>query len=452
MSLIVPDVSRHGFTPGHLFAARYRLRELIGEGGMGRVFRAEQRSLGRSVAVKFLRPSLVDDEHMLRRFLTEVRAASMLSHPNLVSVIDFGVTVPGGPFLVMEYVRGISLSRILESEGPLSLRRAAGLVGQILSALETAHAAGVVHADIKSENILVDGGAPGEEERVKIIDFGLARLGGLAEAGVGGEQMLSGTPEYLAPEVIRSREPTALADLYAAGVIFFELLTGATPFAGGTPQEILNRQLTDAIVPPSLRRPDRLIPPGFERVVVKALDKAPDGRFASAREFRAALAAATDEMDLDAVGRCRSCDQSRPVEVCACPLCGWSPGDRRAAQASCESITHNWGPKAADPQLSVYTRAIARAMERGSPEAIADGYLDLARRLVRSGEIARAIAELEEAIDVVGKGPPSEMSKPAPQVSRLLAGLAGLHGLRGDSSRARQAAILSHRLAARRAR
>ena len=449
MSRTFPDGSRHGFTPGDLFAARYRLQELIGEGGMGRVFRAEQRSLGRSVAVKFLRPSLADDEHMLRRFHNEVRAASMLSHPNLVSVIDFGVTVPGGPFLVMEYVRGTSLSRILDSEGPLSLRRAAGLVGQILSALETAHGAGVVHADIKSENILVEGGERGEEERVKIIDFGLARLGGPAEADLGGDEMLSGTPEYLAPEVILSREPTALADLYAAGVIFFELLTGATPFAGGTPQEILNRQLTDVIVPPSLRRPDRLIPPGLERVVVKALDKAPDGRFASAAAFRAALAAATDEMGVDAVGRCQSCDQSRPVDICACPLCGSATGDRRPVQARCESTTHNWGPKSADPRASAYLQAIARAMERGSPDAIADGYLDLARLLVRSGQIANAIAELEEAIDVVGRGHPSEMTEPAPQVSRLLAGLAGLHGLRGDRSRARHAAILSHRAARR---
>jgi len=467
-----PDGSRHGLTPGDVFGDRYALRELIGEGGMGRVFRAEQRSLGRSVAVKFLRSNMAHDGDMLRRFHTEVRAASMLSHPNLVAVIDFGVVVPDGPFLVMEYVRGSSLTRILHREGPLPLRRAARLLDQILSALDAAHRGGVVHADVKSDNILVERDQGDEEERVKVIDFGLARMRRSVELDSAPDHTLSGTPEYLAPEVIRGEVPAAAADLYAAGIILFELLTGTTPFGGGTAAEILERHLTEAVMPPSLRRPDRLIPPALEQVVVRALEKNPAARFHGAAAFRAALAQATERMDVNAIGRCQSCDQQRPVEICFCPLCGSSTGDRDSTASTRETTTHNWGPPqqpvaarrerdrrsppprphlshSVDPGLRVLYRAISRAMERGATSEITDAYLELARALVRSGRIIVAIAEVQEGIDVVSAGRAVEATEPAPSLSRLFAGLAGLHGLAGQHGGARRAAILSHRLARR---
>ena len=432
---------------------------------MGRVYRAEQRSLGRSVAVKFLRSSLAQNSDMLRRFHVEVRAASLLSHPNVVSVIDFGVVDPDGPFLVMEYVRGTSLTRILQQEGPFPLRRAVGVIDQILSALEAAHRGGVIHADVKSDNVLVEHGQVGEDDRVKVIDFGLARMRRSVEVESARDHTLSGTPEYLAPEVIRGQAPTAAADLYAVGIILFELLTGTTPFGGGTAEQILNRHLTEALVPPSLRRPDRLIPPALEHVVLRALEKDPAARFDGAAAFRAALAAATERTDMNAVGRCGSCDQQRPIEICFCPLCGSSTGDRGSESAR-ETTTHNWGPAGppvaarrprsrpsgtlrprlsdiVDPGLRAFYQAISHAMARGATDEITDAYLELARALVRSGRIVIAIAEVQEGIDVVSAGRAVE---PAPALSRLFAGLAGLHGLAGHHARARRAAIESHRL------
>lgn len=409
-----PDGSRPGFTPGDLFGSRYELRELIGEGGMGRVYRAEQRSPRRSVAVKFLRPSLVDDADMLRRFHSEARTASLLSHPNLVAVIDFGVAVPGGPFLVMEYVRGASLTRILADDGPLALHRAANLLDQILAALDAAHRADVVHADITSDNVLV---APrGLDEQVKIIDFGLARLrqGGVASDG---KEVLAGTPEYLAPEVICGGPPSVGSDLYGAGIILFELLTGTTPFRGGTVRQILTRQATESVIPPSLQRPERPIPAALEEVVMRALAKDPAARYPDAASFRAALAAAIERMTRD----------------------------RRPA-----GKLGGVGHREHDHRVRRQYRTIALAVERGALEDITDGYLQLARALVRSGRLAVAIHELEEGIDVVSVGRPLAAVRPAPAVARLLAGLAGLHGLAGNHARARRAAIQSHWVARRR--
>ena len=410
-----PDGSRPPFPADDLFGDRYALRELIGEGGMGRVFRAEERASFRSVAVKFLRPGLAGDADMLRRFHTEVRAASSLSHPNLVAVIDYGVAIPGGPFLVMEYVRGTSLTRLLCTDGPLSPGRAVGLLDQILAALEAAHGAGVVHADIKSDNILVESSARGDG--VKIIDFGLARLRRRADVASSREELLCGTPEYLAPEVIGGRAPAAASDLYAAGIILFELLTGTTPFAGGTSRQVLKRQLTESVMPPSLRRPDRPIPPALELVVLQALAKDPVSRFADATAFRRALTQAIERMSDDPPP---ACDHG------------------------------NVGAPADDQRLRLQYGAIARALQRGVLDEITEGYLELARALVGAGLLDIAIRELQEGIDVVSVGRPLGTFGHAPSVARLLAGLAGLHGLAGDDVRARRTAIQAHWLAHRR--
>ena len=308
--------------PGASVGDRYRLGELVGEGGMGQVFRAEQMALGRTVAIKCLRRSLAQNPSMLLRFHQEARAASLLSHPNLVGVIDFGVAEAIGPYLVMEYVPGANLGQIIAREGPLALGRAVRLVAEILSALEVAHDAGIVQADIKSENVLVQPMDRGGE-RVKIIDFGLARL--RRSSDLDEDDMVSGTPEYVAPEVIGGRVPTPAADIYAVGIILFEILTGTTPFRGGSVAEILARHLRDAVLPPSLCRPDRLIPPALEQVVLRALAKDPRARFADATSFRLALVASTSGIDLDA-------------------LC-WLP--TRAGEAPCGSDvpTQSWAPE-----------------------------------------------------------------------------------------------------------
>jgi serine/threonine-protein kinase len=173
--------------------------------------------------------------------------------------------------------------------------RAVDMMEQILRALGAVHAAGVVHGDVKSDNFLVETAAG--RDRVTLIDFGLARLAG-APHGIDtedGEVMVSGTPEYMAPEIVGGDPPTCASDLYAAGVILYELLTGTTPFGGGTPVEIMMRHARAAVIPPSLRSPERDLPPALDRVVLRALCKTPEARFPDAatfvRELRAAVAA-----------------------------------------------------------------------------------------------------------------------------------------------------------------
>lgn len=269
----------------------YVLGELLGRGGMGAVYAARQPSLTRTVAVKLLHPELVTDPRIVDRFRTEALAGSRLSHPNVAGVIDFGVTADGTPFLVMEHVAGERLGCILEREGALPARRACALVCQILAALDAVHAAGVVHADVKSDNVLVEPGRDGDV--ATLIDFGIARLADRpALDDDAAERILSGTPEYLAPEVIAGAPTTAASDLYAAGIVLYELLTGSTPFRGDSTAVIFQSHLDEDAIAPSLRRPDAEISPALDRVVLRALAKTPAMRFASAEKFAIALAAA----------------------------------------------------------------------------------------------------------------------------------------------------------------
>ncbi|MCE9572907.1 MAG: serine/threonine protein kinase, partial [Deltaproteobacteria bacterium] len=278
---------------GDVLAHKYILRALLGDGGMGVVFCAEQPTLERTVAIKLLHRELVADPTIVRRFRDEARAASQLHHPNVVAVIDFGETDDGTPFLVMEHVRGTSLTRIVQATGPLAIRRAAGLVRQILAALDEAHGARVVHGDVKCDNVLVEQLHDGVE-LVKMVDFGLARCGSDATlSAADGAMVVAGTPEYMAPELIAGGGVTVATDLYATGVILYELVTGSTPFAGGAAGAIMTRHQRDAVVPPSLRRPDRVVAIELERVMMRALAKDPTERYPSASAFATALTAAT---------------------------------------------------------------------------------------------------------------------------------------------------------------
>ncbi len=263
----------------------YVLGELIGAGGMGLVYAAEDAKQHR-VAVKVLHPDLVVDLGMVARLVDEALAGRQVTHHNVVRVLDHGTTEDGAPFLVMEYVRGASLRGLIRSGGPLPLSRIRTIASQILSGLAAIHRAGLVHGDMKSDNVLVD---PSEGiDSVKIIDFGLSRRPRANPALVGGH-MVSGTPEYMAPEMIRGEPITEAADLYGVGVILYEMLTGTTPFAGGTPKRIFEKHLVDDVVPPSCRCPDRRIPMSFERVVLRDLAKEAGARHANAEQFAAAV-------------------------------------------------------------------------------------------------------------------------------------------------------------------
>ncbi len=261
-----------------------KLRNCIASGGCGQVFLARQEHLDRDVAVKILRPELADDPESLARFHREARAAGRIRSPHVISVFDLGVTPSGLTYLVMEYVPGEPLTELIAREGPLPLGRAVHLIAQALRGLSAAHDAGVVHADMTSGNCLVQRSVDGEEH-LTVIDFGIARL---MEEPVP-QNLVCGTPEYIAPEVVLGNPPDERADVYGAGAVLYELITGTPPFSGQSPIDIATRQVHEEIEPLRDRRPDMEIPRELEGILLRALAKSPDDRYASAEAFRVAL-------------------------------------------------------------------------------------------------------------------------------------------------------------------
>ncbi len=286
-----------------VIGGNFRLVECIGEGAMGRVYRAEQLSLGRTVAVKLLHPRLQDDEAFRDRFQHEARAASCLNHANSVAVIDFGYADGNEPYIVMEFLRGRSLTDVVGADFPLRPSRVAVLCSQIASALEEAHTLGIVHCDLKPDNILVESLRDGREH-VKVLDFGLARLlatqleaharrasgsfaavSGPADASLSAalraqdseESEVMGTPRYLAPERLRGKPPAPPQDVYALGVILYEMLCGAPPF-GGSVSQVVAAHLNEEAVSPAARQPDLRIPSALDELCLTCLVKDPTRR------------------------------------------------------------------------------------------------------------------------------------------------------------------------------
>jgi serine/threonine-protein kinase len=283
-----------------MLAGRYRLGDKLGRGGMGTVWDAEHVATGRRVALKTLLPGFGRIPEIAKRFEREARATSVLSHPNIVGVIDFGEDEEGGLFLVLERVRGRPLSELLQLGQPLPVERAVRIVRQVLEALAHAHAAGVVHRDLKPENImLLDADDTDDEpDRVKLLDFGIAKLVGDAEALEGGEERLTqagvafGTPTYMSPEQALGQEVDARADLYAVGIILYELLAGRPPFESDDKVAIL--RLHVAVDPPPLAEaaPHLAPMPKLQAVLDRVLAKRPTDRPADAVALLAELDAA----------------------------------------------------------------------------------------------------------------------------------------------------------------
>lgn len=261
---------------------------------------------GGIVAIKLPHRELLD-ARIIRRFHSEAAAGRIVSHPSLVTVRGSGVTSDGIPYLIMDRVRGEPLGVRVRRDGPLSLRSAVAVIDQLLGALDAMHSAGIVHGDVKSDNLLVERQDDGSERAV-LIDLGLAHVEfrpGEVERPRSGEALVSGTPDYMAPEVIRGLGSTTSSDLYATGAILYELIVGTPPFAGGSADEIIQRHLTDEVVPPSLRCTQD-VPAPLERIVLRALRKRPAERFASARAFAAALHVVTPLLDDAMIGHLAS--------------------------------------------------------------------------------------------------------------------------------------------------
>lgn len=269
---------------GRSLTGGYRIVEPLAEGSMGRVYRAEQSTLGRAVAVKVMSAALVSNTEMVERFRNEARAASALNHPNCVRVYDFGQTPDGRPYFVMELLNGHDLEAVLLQEPLQPITRVLDVTLQILSALEEAHGLGVVHRDLKPGNVFV---MPqrGGGDLVKVVDFGLAKLRTGISAPTG---QVFGTPEYITPEQAMAKETDERTDLYACGVMLFEMTVGRLPFTQTDPRALLVAHAYEK--PPKVAElaPERSMF-GLDEVIERALEKAPADRFQSSTEFADAL-------------------------------------------------------------------------------------------------------------------------------------------------------------------
>jgi serine/threonine protein kinase len=281
-------------TPSHagqVLDGKYRLDALLAEGGMGAVYRATHVMLGKTVAIKLIRSAIVASPEIVRRFQREARAATALNHPNIVAVYDLGQTPDGTLYIAMEYIDGPSLKALIQSGRAIPAARTIAILRQVASALATAHRHNIVHRDLKPHNIMLAAGPDGSEV-AKLVDFGIAKTFDESTQLTSDGSAL-GTPYYMSPEQIEGRTVDARSDIYALGIILYEMLVGEVPFADQSTPAVLVKQLRERPIRPSLK--NAAVPPALEAIALRCLEKDPEQRFQTADAFIAVLndAAAT---------------------------------------------------------------------------------------------------------------------------------------------------------------
>ncbi len=313
MATLQNEANRSDDLSGQLLLGRYRVVREIGRGGMGRVYLAEQRmgNVSRKVAVKTLLPEHRDDPSLVSRFYRESETVVRLSHPNTIQFYDFGDLDDGTLLIIMEYIDGMSLGQALES-GPLSPLRIDRLLLQIAGSLHEAHSLGVLHRDLKPENIMLTRRG-GQDDFVKVLDFGIAKhlesaAGAFEQAALTHAGAIIGTPMYMAPEQFRSVELTPACDIYALGVLTYEMLTAHLPFEATTPFEWASAHMTAAPIPLEQALPGLGLDPAREAALFRALEKDPEARFSDVIAFVSAFAGVSEmgeALALSAVGKVR---------------------------------------------------------------------------------------------------------------------------------------------------
>jgi serine/threonine protein kinase len=278
---------------GRKLVDRFEITRKLGEGGMGAVYEARHTLIGKRVAIKILLDKYAQKESVIARLQQEARLASSIGHPNIVDITDFGKTEDGRTFVVMEYLDGESLAQLIGREGPLAPERALQISRQVADALTAAHSKGIIHRDVKPENVFLiqrDG-----KEFVKVVDFGISKH---VKPGEDEEEtprltqtgMVLGTPLYMSPEQARGEDGLdQRIDIYALGVILYEMITNEVPFRGTNYLGIISQVLTQDVVPPRLLRPDLAISEACERVILKAMAKSRDERYSTMGELAADL-------------------------------------------------------------------------------------------------------------------------------------------------------------------
>jgi serine/threonine-protein kinase len=410
---------------GRVIAGRYRLEARIGEGGMGVVYRARHVLIDRIVAVKLIRPDLRGETHLRAWMLREARAANRVDHAHIIDIHDIGETEEGELYLVMEYLVGTSLSSEL-ARGSMQLSRGVDILEQMCAALGRAHDLGVVHRDLKSDNILLTSRG-GRKDFVKILDFGLAHLA--MDPRLAPKGAVFGTPEYMAPEQARGEEASAQSDLYALGVLFFEMLTGQLPFRSDDRETLLEMQRTAVAPRPRSIKSDVL--PAAETIVVKLLEKDRRKRFQDAHHLHEELK-----------GLQRSLP-STPWEIAAT---GENVVPPPPPPPQSEGVTE-WASRAA-----LFSRMVSRAYPTGNApqdvqQAVQQAW-DLAARATRlEGEVASHTRKLE-ALERRGRALRAEIGRKVEELaheeSRALRELAAEQA---ESTRLRETLQQSEKLA-----
>ena len=338
---------------GQLVADKYEVIDKLGEGGMGTVYRARQRPIDRLVAVKVLLGKLAEDEVAVKRFEQEARAVSKMQHPNTVTIFDYGQTIDGRLYLVMEFLKGQTLTDLLRRDGPLAAAVTIHIIRQVCASLGDAHAAGIIHRDLKPDNIfLTDVGA--DPNFVKVLDFGVAKLAdNEAAATLTQTGMIFGTPKYMSPEQAEGKPIDFRADIYAIGVVMYELLTARPPFLADTAVALLLKHISQP--PPAFTkiRPDLNVPPRLEAITMKALAKDPDQRYLTVEDLAHDLGDCLKEMTTGVVQIPGVATQpfrpegQLPTEVVPgqAGRPDISPGDLRPPQAVPSGISLGVGPQ-----------------------------------------------------------------------------------------------------------
>jgi len=398
---------------GRVIAGRYRLEARLGEGGMGVVYRARHVLIERIVALKLIRPDLKEETHLRAWMLREARAANRVDHAHIVDIHDVGETEEGELYLVMEYLLGRSLASEI-AKGPMPIARAVDILEQMIAALSRAHDLGVIHRDLKSDNIMLTARG-GRQDYVKILDFGLAAL--TRDPRLAPKGAVFGTPEYMSPEQARGEDAASTSDLYALGILFYEMCTGRLPFRSGDRETLLEMQRSAPPPTPRSLRPD--LPEKAEEILLKLLAKDPKDRYRDGHHLR-------EELKL----------LQRSL-----PSTGWElkPGENAAPSAPPPP------PPAPSPgvvewsrQAANFIRAVARAYPNGrAPESVheaASRIWELAAKASRlEGELASHSRKLD-AIETRGRALRAEIGRKVEELA-------------GEESRAlREAAAHEERL------
>jgi len=364
---------------GSTLANRFRLVEVIGEGGMGRVYRAEEVATNKPVAVKLLHPEFAGVDQVVQRFEREAKVMTELAHPNIVDVIEFGEW-NGRMFLAMELLAGKSLAELLVGDadktgGRLTVKRTLAIIRPVFDALEYAHGLGVVHRDLKPENIMVNAGGLLSRESVKLLDFGIAKLGdrpGKSAQKLTQHGVVMGTPAYMAPEQASGQEADVRSDVYSCGVVLYQMLTGRPTFEGESAHDVIVMHLSAQ--PQGLREvaTGAWIPDAVENVVLRALAKRPAERFQSVRELRQALeqAVVTDYAHAGAAGATASPKRLSPATRFLCIATIAAAGAAMLGKhlhASRASATNNAAITGADGGMASLAHDAAAAPDPAPP-------------------------------------------------------------------------------------